>query len=228
MVDIIFRNYKPGDDEQLADLFNQAFQMNGAGVVRTPKVINWRYPQSPNWEPEQIQIAEDSDNNKLVGAVYANLIETVPFNDNDYLVGDINDVSCHPDYTGRGIAKKLMVMAIEYMEKKGCDFSILDADYRGFPRKRIYLKLGYEDVDRAFIFFQAPNLFKAMRDMPMMSFLFPALLALSYLPRLLNRIRFKLNSFFKDVSYEINFSRKHLDYMKAINRIMPKNYTGFI
>ena len=50
MVNIIYRHYKKGDDGQLADLFNRAFQMNGVGIVRTSEEWNWRYVKSPNFE----------------------------------------------------------------------------------------------------------------------------------------------------------------------------------
>jgi hypothetical protein len=42
MVNIIYRHYKKGDDRQIADLFNRAFQMNGVGIVRTSEEWNWR------------------------------------------------------------------------------------------------------------------------------------------------------------------------------------------
>ena len=227
MVNIKYRHYQEGDDQQLAELFNRAFQMNGLSVVRTPKTVNWRYVKSPNFEPEMCQIAEDIDCEKIVGAVYTNLIERVPFNGNEYLVGDINDVSCHPDYTRRGIATNLMKLAINYMEKKGCDISMLTADYNGHARKRIYLKLGYFDVDREYRFIQFPNLFKLMKDILASLILFPVFFTISFIPRILNRIRIKLNPFFSDFSFEINNNRKHFEYMKAVNKIMPNYYTGF-
>ena len=139
MVNITYRHYKPGDEQDLADLFNISFQQRGGGV-RTPKSWIWRYAQSPGFKAEMCQIAEDTDCNKIVGAVYANLIEKIPLDGKNYLIGDINDVSCHPDYTKRGIASNLMKRAIEYMEKEDCVFSILTASMNGFPRKKIYKK----------------------------------------------------------------------------------------
>ena len=140
MVKIIYRNYRAGDDEQLADLYNQAFQMAGFNVLRTAKNWNWRYIQSPNFEPEMIHIAENIENRKIVGALCANLIEELSFKDKKYLIGDINDVICHPSYTKRGIAKTLMENAINYLKKKNCDISMLAADDGYFPREKIYPK----------------------------------------------------------------------------------------
>jgi len=84
MVKINYRCYQEDDDQQLADLYNLAFQMNGAGFVRTPKEWNWRYVQSPNFEPEMVQIAEDKDLNIIIGAVHVNLIENLVFGHKQY------------------------------------------------------------------------------------------------------------------------------------------------
>ena len=223
---LIFRNYKDGDDKQIVDLFNIAFQTVGGGFLRTPKSWNWRYIQAPSFEPKQFQIAEDTENNMIVGAVMVNLVENISINGKNYLTGQINDVSCHPDYTGQGIAKKLMNMAISYMKEKECDLSILSADYHGFPRKKIYLKLGYEDVEKNCQVFQVANVFNLIRNMPAATILFPFLFVVSYVPRFLNRIRIKMNPFFKDISYEIAYNKKHFEYMNAANKIMPQNYDG--
>lgn len=227
MTNIIYRHYKEGDAHQLADLFNRAFQMNGGGFVRTPKTWSWRYLDSPGFEPEQCQLAEDSDNKKLVGAIYVNLVEKIPIGGKNLLVGDINDVSCHPDYTGNGIAKKLMDMALVYMEAKNCDLSILTADYNGFPRKKIYLQYGYQDIDRELVFFTIPNVLRFVKDIPAMAALSPVLLTASYLPRFINRLRIKFNQFFKSFSYDIVNNCNHFIFMRAANQIIPKQYYGF-
>jgi len=227
MNDIVFRHYREGDENQLANLFNLAFQQNGSGFVRTPNNWNWRYVKSPGFEPEMCQIAEDIDKEKIVGAVIVNLIEMVPIGQNTYLMGDINDVSTLPDYTNRGIATKLMEMSIEYMKQKKCDFSILSAGYKGFARKKIYQKLGYFDVDLGIIFIQFPNIIQLIKNIYGFALFFPVLFAFSYIPRLLNRIKLKFYRIFKDFSYEINHNKKHLEYMNAINKINPKYYEGY-
>ena len=221
MVHIVYRHYEPGDDKQLAELFNTCFRF-----IRTPKSWNWRFVQSPNFDPEMVQIAEDTDNKKIVGAVYVNLVEEVSINGKKYLNGDINDVSCLPAYGRRGIAKNLMDMAIEYMKKRNCDTSMLSAAYNGFPRKKIYLKYGYVDIQMEYFFINFGNLFQIMWDMPAISLFSPILFMFSYIPRLLNRIRVKINPFFKNIKYEIVHDQKHFEYMEAVKRIFPKYYDG--
>lgn len=226
MVKIIYRNYRAGDDEQLADLYNRAFQMAGFNVLRTAKNWNWRYIQSPNFEPEMIHIAENIENRKIVGALCANLIEELSFKDKKYLIGDINDVICHPSYTKRGIAKTLMENAINYLKKKKCDISMLAADDGYFPREKIYPKYGYEEVEKAFIYLNFANLFKLVKDFPGFGYLFPVLFMNSYIPRILYKFIIRFNPFFKNFSYEIIHNKKHFVYRNAANEILKKDYTG--
>ncbi len=224
---IIYRHYKSGDDQQLANLFNITFQQGGGGFIRTPKSWAWRYIQSPGFEPEMCQIAEDIDKKIIVGAVYANLIEKIPLGNSEYLVGEINDVSCHPEYARKGIATNLMKMAIEYMQKKGCDISILSTGLKGFARKKLYKKLNYKDVDKEVIFIQLPNILRLVRDISAFAIFFPALLVYSYIPRFINRIKINFHPSFKKFTFEINHNINHIEYKKAVNKILPKYYTGF-
>lgn len=226
MVNIIFRHYKEGDETQLADLFNLAFQ-RGGGMVRTPKNWYWRFVKSPGFEPEMCQIAEDVDKKKLVGAIQVNLVEMIPIGQEKYLMGEINDVATLPDYIKRGIATKLMKMSIEYVKKKGCDFSILSTGFKSIARTKLYQKFGYYDTEMGMFFIQFPNLVQLIRNVCAFAILFPVFFDISYFPRFLNRIRIKFNRFFKDFSYEINHNKKHFEYMSAINKIIPKYYEGF-
>ncbi|MFW9952483.1 MAG: GNAT family N-acetyltransferase, partial [Candidatus Thorarchaeota archaeon] len=222
MVNITFRHYREGDEKRIADLFNHAFKRKV--IIRTPTNWNWRYVKSPGFEPEMCQIAEDSDKNKIVGTILVNLLETRTFDQKKYLIGDINDVSTHPDYTKRGIATKLMEKSINFMKQKGCDFSMLSTGLRGFARSKIYQKFGYFDIEKEYYFIQIPNIIQLIRNFFGFAFFFPVLFSISYIPRFLNRLRIKSKKFFKDFNYEINYNKKHYEYMEAINRISPKNY----
>ena len=227
MVKIKYRSYQEGDDKQLAHLYNLAFQMNGAGFVRTPKEWNWRYVQSPNFEPEMIQIAEDRELSKVIGAVHVNLIENLVFGHKKYLFGEINDVMCHPDYMRKGIASNLLNRAVKFMEKKNCDYSILTADYNGFPRKKLYFNTGYKDIEREIMLFNFPNPFQLIKDFPGLFILLPAFFVFSFLPRIISRILRKFNHKFSNFSYEIVHNTYHFKYMNIMNKLMAKSYSGF-
>jgi GNAT superfamily N-acetyltransferase len=227
MENIIYRTYKKGDERQLADLFNKSFQMNGASFIRTSKSWNWRYAQSPSFEPEMIQIAEEGNIKKIIGAVYVNLVEHVNFKGEKFLKGEINDVSCLPEYTRKGIAKNLMIKAIDYMKRKDCDLSMLTADFHGFPRKKIYLKCGFEDLDRELVFVWFPRIFQLMNEFPLFWMLYPIVIPFSYIPKLIYRVFMKKRPHISSLSYEIVRNEKHFQYMRALNRIMSKYYEGF-
>ena len=227
MSNIIYRHFQPGDEKQLAELFTRAFQTNKVGITRTPKVLYWRYMQSPNFEPNMIQIAEDRDKRLIVGAVYVHFIEEIPFNDKVYKVGEINDVSCHPDYVKKGIATNLMNLAIDYMKKKECDISMLNAGQNSIARIKMYLKLGYEDLEKKYNFVQCPNFANLFINMPIFATLFFPFYNIFYFVRILKRIKFRFNKLFKSFSYEIVYNKSHFRYMEAANRILSKNYTGF-
>jgi len=226
MVQIIYRHYQKTDDFQLTNLFNRAFQMNGGGFVRTSKGLNWRYIQSPNFEPEMIQIAEDVHNEIIVGAVYVNLIEKVRFNKRLYLVADINDVASLPEYTQMGIATNLMQKALDYMAKKDCDLSILNADLKGIAREMIYLKCGYQDFDQRLISFGISKARYLVKNFPLFIAFIPIFLCYSYIPRFLVKIQLKFKSTVRSLSYKIFHNTRHDRYRAAANKIIPKYFNG--
>ncbi|TFF98613.1 MAG: GNAT family N-acetyltransferase [Promethearchaeota archaeon] len=227
MHNIIYRNYKKGDDAQLAYLYMKAFQENSISYIRTAKIERWRYFKSPDFEPEMIQIAEDVDNNMIVGAVFVNLIETLLIDDKSYVVGDINDVSCHPDYTQQGIATKLMENAINYMEQKKCDISILTADYYGIARKKLYLRFGFKDVTHLNAYVNFCHYFRLIRDVPLLLWLTPLIFSLSYLSRAFFRFKIHKNSYFKNFSSHIVHNSHHKKFAELFNKIIPNYYEGY-
>ncbi len=227
MTNIVYRHYEKGDDAQLADLYNKAFQQNSTSFIRTGLIEKWRYANSPNFEPEMVQIAEDKEENNIVGAIFVNLLEIITINNKKYLVGDINDVSCHPDYTQQGIATNLMEKAIEYMERKNCDISLLTADYHGIARKKIYLKYGYEDATRLNAYINFPHYFRLIRDLPISMLLTPFIFYSSYLSRILFKSQIYSKSSFKRFSYQIHSNSYHLKFARVMNRIIPAYYDGY-
>lgn len=140
---IKFRTYTPGDEQELANLFNICFNRSGPGFHRTPETILWRYIYRPNAHSTDVQIAENQAG-KIVGAVYST-IEDYDFGEKCKKVGAINDVSVDPDYTKLGIARNLIEQAIVYFQKNKCDLAILSADPKEFPYNKLYQPLGWQD-----------------------------------------------------------------------------------
>jgi len=227
MRNIIYRHYQRGDEYQLTVLFMKAFQMNGKSLIRTQRSLTWRYIDSPHFEPEMVQIAEDKKNKKIVGAVYVNPVENIQIKGKECLVGNINDVSCHPDYTKRGIATNLMKNAVDYMKHKGCELSLLITGSDSIARNRIYSKIGFHDLTDLKIYFNFPHLFSLYKNLPLLLPLTPLIVLISFIPRIILNLKVKFNSFFNDFDYEIIHGKKHYHYKNALNSIMPKYYEFF-
>lgn len=65
------RNYRPGDEYQIVDLFNAAF---GKNVVFTPRTVEfwvWRYLKKPGFNAKGIFLAEKE------GRIISAVIETI-------------------------------------------------------------------------------------------------------------------------------------------------------
>ena len=144
-MEIKYRTYEAGDEVELAQLFNICFQNSGVGFSRTPKSILWRYLNRPGGKAEEIQIAVDSENNKIVGSISCP-IEYLKFNSEHFKAGSINDVAVLPKYRGMGIAKELLQRTIDFMKKESCKISSLIADPKGHARSHLYLPYGWQDI----------------------------------------------------------------------------------
>ncbi len=189
-----YRHYQPGDERGLANLFNRAFQTNGAGNIRVTKSQRWRYPQNPHFDARQINLCEDPASGQIVGAIMSEaheiLIRGAPM-----VMGTINDVSTDPTYMRRGIARKLLDMANDYFIEHKIDHSMLVADPRGHPRKYLYLPDGYFDFMglRALAGFPSVAML-AGRDLPFFIGLSPIVVAAKYSKLILRKLQaLKLN-----------------------------------
>ncbi|MGV9173228.1 MAG: GNAT family N-acetyltransferase, partial [Promethearchaeia archaeon] len=225
---IKYRNYQKGDARQLAYLFNIAFQQNGANFLRTTRTWKWRYLESPEFKPEMCHLAVDTENEKIVGAIYANMIERILIDGKKYKIGHINDVSCHPAYTRRGIAQYLMEKAIDYMKSEGCEFSLLTADYSGVARKKIYLKFGYKDIDRMRVFINFPHPEGALEGFPVLFPFIPFLWASTNIPAFINKLRLRWSHFLAEnnLRIELHHNSHHEKYYNAFHEIIPNLYTA--
>jgi len=144
-MEIKYRTYEAGDEVELAQLFNICFHNSGVGFSRTPKRVLWRYLNRPGGKAEEIQIAVDSESNKIVGSISCP-IEDLIFNNEHFKAGSINDVAVLPKYRGMGIAKKLLQRTIDFMKSESCKISSLIADPKGHARSHIYLPYGWQDI----------------------------------------------------------------------------------
>lgn len=151
-MEIKIRNYEEGDAEGIVNLFNRAFATNFVQLVRTPESWKWRYAGRPGFRKENVILA--TAGGKIVGSTMVTF-RNLHF-DRDYKFGMIDDVATLPSFRGRGIARKMMLHAIEYMKSENCDASGLFADPNGVA-KDLYLALGYENAHFFHTFFRPLN-----------------------------------------------------------------------
>ncbi|MBN2152135.1 MAG: GNAT family N-acetyltransferase, partial [Candidatus Lokiarchaeota archaeon] len=59
--------------------------------------------------------------------------------------GEINDVATLPEYRKLGIARRLITMANDYMDKQGWDLSVLQADPK-YHAKDLYESVGFKTL----------------------------------------------------------------------------------
>ncbi len=234
MVKLEYRHYKPGDEIGLAKLHNYAFQSLGAGLLRTARLMKYRYIERPGFDPKEINVAEDVDTGRLVGQVMGTK-DTLYFNGQAADFMSINDVATLPGYGGRGIAKTLMHMANEYAKEKGLSHGILSADPHGFPRSNIYLKDGYHDHVLAKVYIHFSDAGRLAKGVPMMFPALPGLILKQALPFMLanSYLQSKLreNAEGKNVEVRLCYPAQNPKesefYRKVLDRIAKQYYDGF-
>ena len=165
-MEIKIRNYEEGDAADIVSVFNRAFATNFVQLVRTTKSWKWRYVERPGFKKENVILA--TANGKIVGSTMVTF-RALHF-DRDYKFGMIDDVATLPSFRGKGIARKMMMHAVEYMKSENCDASGLFADPSGVA-KDLYLALGYENAHFFQTFFRPLNIRQIAMAIP---FLAPA------------------------------------------------------
>lgn len=216
---ITYRTYEPGDETQIADLFNRAFQMNGAGFVRTPKSWVWRYVQEPGFLPEGVRLAEVGG--KIVGSVVGSVTHAYFFG-RRYSIGSINDVATHPSFVGRGIARELLQQALDFLAKRGVEVESLDADPNGHARAKLYLPAGFYDYVQTRTIVHVVKSRQLVRNNPLFLAAFPLTYLLAHgwsfaYPR-------TCSGNFESAIYQ---NKRFPAFRDAFNRIVPIIYDGY-
>lgn len=98
--------------------------------------------EHPGFDPEGVILA--TDKGKIIGTAIVT-IQTLHFGDTHYTFGMVDDVATLPSYRGRGVARKLMGHAIEFMRSQQCDASAL-YPAPGSVAVHLYRSLGYKDT----------------------------------------------------------------------------------
>lgn len=128
--------------KEVVKIFNCAFSTNRASILREENSWLWRYIERPSSEEDSLILAEVDK--KIVGTVIVTF-RNLKIGEKILKFGMIDDVATLPEYRRRGIARKMLEEAVEFVEEKNCDASALSADPEG-NAKRIYESFGYKDT----------------------------------------------------------------------------------
>jgi len=216
--DITYRTYQPGDDEQITDLFNSAFQMNGGGVLRTPKSWHWRFADDPEFLPEGIKLAEYRG--RIVSSVIAGVTHATFFG-REYTFGTINDVATNPKFVGKGFARALLRDALQYLEDQQVDYGTLDADPSGHPRSKMYIPAGFYDYERSKTIIKVVKSRQLVRNNPLFLAAFPMTYPLAHF-----RHRFYPRFHSGRFEMEVYHNKRFPAFRDAFNRVLPQFYEG--
>lgn len=140
--EVIFRKYKPGDEESVVSVINSSLDaFRDFGLT---KEIWLGYEKiDPSFKAENALVAEYEG--KIVGHVQI-VRRKVKLGDTCYVnMGGIANVSTIPEARRRGISTTLMTNAIDYCVKEGIPLSGLFTGY-GNTAHRVYRRVGYEDT----------------------------------------------------------------------------------
>jgi len=134
-----FRSLSLGQDEEaLTELQNIAFGQNWGFSPNTVEEIRARV-RLKRCDPEGIIFV--ADRSRLVAYNW-----TMTASGDAGSTGWIAMTGVHPDYTGRGLGRAVVVAGMHYLKAKGVDGIELEVDSENVPARALYLKLGFEKI----------------------------------------------------------------------------------
>jgi ribosomal protein S18 acetylase RimI-like enzyme len=140
---IEYRPIRTDELEQMGKIFNVAFHSRS-----NPQDYGKRFKNCTEPVPERQVVAVHEG--KVIAGIRADY-RPLYFNDGPggkiakHECGEINDVATLPYYRGMGISRRLINMAIEYMDKHGWDLSVLQADPKYYA-KDMYESVGFKTL----------------------------------------------------------------------------------
>ncbi|MEM2570510.1 MAG: GNAT family N-acetyltransferase [Thermoproteota archaeon] len=157
---IIFRRYKPGDEEGIASLLNSSFEsFREYGITKESWLEYGKIDEG--FKPGNAIVAEYDG--RIIGHVHI-VNRKIKIGDNKYVdIGGIANVSTLPEMRGKGVGTKLMMNAIEYCLNEGFPLSGLFTGY-GSAAHRMYRRVGYEDTFLYSVFLGTIDEMKRVKD----------------------------------------------------------------
>lgn len=145
---IVFKNFSPEQDSKAwLSLNNRVFK---------------NHPEQGNWELSDLNIRlkeEWFDNKSFFIAEYRNLMigsiwikthssNKLSLTKNSRQIGEIYQVAVDPDFQGRGLGKRLIIIANNYLISKGFKNSILYVDESNSSALKLYSSIGFKTSNK--------------------------------------------------------------------------------
>ena len=142
MPEVKFRLYEDGDEQGIVDVINSSFSSFREWGLTTER---WLRYESDDYAFKRANALVAEVGGRVVGHVQL-ITRRLRMGRDVYVeCGGIANVSTHPDFRGRGIATRLMEMALRLCSERGVPLSALFTGYPGRPH-RIYKRVGYGDT----------------------------------------------------------------------------------
>ncbi len=211
MTDFLIQNYSDIDIVKLTKLLNTCFKSSFSIEHYKHAIL-----QRLDLDIEGSIIVTNSSGDYIANYTLAK--QVIFIEHETFTALTINYVATHPDYAGKGLAKKLTQMAIDYAENQSYDGLLLSADV-SYHALKIYEKKGFKEVKRLNILFRPVS---AKNVLFYLKFPFTLLVPIS----VYSYIREKLYKQSKILPQELNVDL-HESYFEKINEFY-KDYNGSI
>jgi len=140
-MEINFRVYNFGDEEGIVELLKTCFKTFNTWDITSKDWVTYE-EEDYGFKKENALVAEL--NGKIIGHVQI-MHRRIRIGHGILDCCGIANVSTHPNYRGKGIATKLIQMALEICRKRGWHISSLFTGY-GSEGYRVYRKIGYANT----------------------------------------------------------------------------------
>lgn len=136
-----FRIYRDGDEEDIVNLLKICFGTFNSWNI---SVMDWLNYEKDDCGFKRYNALVAEDNGKIIGHLHL-IHRRIKIGNCTLDCGGIANVATHPDYRERGVATKLMQMALEICKRNNWHISSLFTGYgsRGY---RIYRSMGYANT----------------------------------------------------------------------------------
>lgn len=149
--DVFIRDFRKSDVNELLEVlgmsFSEELEVSGFDPDRAKKMVDQMFGIigriflgfSKLFGKEPIKFLVAEVNQRLVGTAMVN---------NRGKVGYISTVMVHPTYRRKGIARRLMKNALDYIQKRNLKRAVLHVVSTNVPAKNLYTELGFREFEK--------------------------------------------------------------------------------